>query len=442
VKIQVPYGWAPRSYQTPAWLALQRGVKRAVMVWHRRAGKDLFFMNWIARESFRRVGLYWHIFPTYRQGKNAVWLGSTRDGRKFLDHFPLHETGIPNEIIARKREDELTMWFANGSTYQVVGADQPDRLVGANPIGVVFSEWALMDPNAWELIRPILAENDGWAAWIYTPRGRNHGWSTLQKAMEMQVKQPERWFAQVLTVDDTHAVASEAIQDDRDSGMAEEMVKQEYWCSFDAPLTGSYYGELMTMAYKEGRICKVPFDPLQPVTTGWDLGHHDDTTIWFVQQAQGAVRIIDYYQARGVGLPHYVKVLKDKPYVYDRHMVPFDAGVHEWGTGKTRVETAKKLGLILTVIPKLGLDDGIQAVRAMLPRTFFDEDKTDLGRQALLEYSKQPTGERDPHGHPIYRDLPLDNWACHPADGFRTIAVGLRAPRVKRAVRAPKLAIV
>jgi phage terminase large subunit len=442
MKIQVPYGWSPRPYQMPLWMALQGGVKRAVAVWHRRAGKDLFFMNWMARESFRRVGLYWHIFPTYRQGKNAVWLGSTRDGRKFLDHFPLHDRGIPNEIIARKREDELTMWFANGSTYQVVGADQPDRLVGANPIGVVFSEWSLMDPAAWELIRPILAENGGWAAWIYTPRGRNHGYSTLQKAREMALKHPDRWFAEVLTVDQTHAVKPEAIQEDRDSGMAEEMVKQEYWCSFDAPLTGSYYGELMTAAFKEKRICKVPWDPLQPVSTGWDLGHHDDTTIWFFQQVQGAVRIIDYYQARGVGLPHYVKVLKDKPYVYSRHLVPHDAGVTEWGSGKTRVEQAKALGLMLTVQPRLPLDDGIQAVRGLLPRCLFDEEKTELGRQALLEYSKRPTGERDPAGNPIYEDTPLKNWACHPADGFRTVAVGIRAVRKREPVRAPQVAMV
>lgn len=418
-----------------------------MLVWHRRAGKDLFALNYIIYEMFRRPGLYWHVFPTYRQGRNAIWLGSTRDGRRFLDHFPLHDKGVPNDVIVRKRDDEMTLWLQNGATYQVVGADDPDRLVGANPVGVVFSEWSLMDPNAWELIRPILAENDGWAIFIYTPRGRNHGYKTLQDAYSMMRRDPSRWFAQVQTVDDTGAVPKEVIEEDRLSGMAEEMVQQEYWCSFDAPLAGSYYGELMVQAMVDGRIHnEVVYDPLMPVETWWDLGVGDRTAIWFVQQPKhGGFRHIDFIMRQGLGLPAYLNEVARRRYLYSRHLVPHDAQVKEWGTGKTRIEQAQALGFRFEVVPKLSLEDGIAACRSIIPVSWFNEDKCAMGITAMQEYTKKPTGERDPEGRPIFEDAPLKNWATDPADAFRTGAVGHRRPRMSAGPTrqlAPKLPIV
>jgi len=437
VKLQIPYNWTPRPYQLPAWEALESGHKRACLVWHRRAGKDLFCLNWIAKQAFLRKGLYWHVFPTYRQGRNAIWFGATRDGRKFLDHFPLHDTGVPNAVITRKRDDDHTMWFANGSRYQVVGADDPDRLVGANPIGVVFSEWSLMNTAAWDLLRPILAENGGWAIFIYTPRGRNHGYKILEMA-----KTNPNWYAQVLTVDDTKAVPMEAIEEDRASGMSEEMIQQEYWCSFDAPLVGSYYGEQLGYLTQHDRFGRVPWEPRLPVTTGWDLGVGDATAIWFAQQHHKEVRLIDYYQATGRGLEHYAKILADRPYTYNRHLAPHDIKVQELGSGKTRLEMATSLGLRFQVVPKLAVADGIQAVRALLPRCYFDEEATETGVQGLREYVKQPTGEEDPEGNLIYMDKPLHNWASNPADAFRTLAIGIRPAAAKRERLAPTLPIV
>ena len=159
--------WEPREYQTALWNAMEGGKKRAVAVWHRRAGKDLCSLNWTVTQALQRVGLYWHILPTFKQCRRIVWEGMTRDGRKFLDHWP-------EDFIVRKRDDEMTLWLANGSQWQGIGADEAssDRLVGANPVGVVFSEYAVGDPRPWDLIRPILAENGGWAMFIYTPRGR------------------------------------------------------------------------------------------------------------------------------------------------------------------------------------------------------------------------------------------------------------------------------
>jgi len=439
MRVTIPYNWKPRPYQLPAWEALESGIKRAVLVWHRRAGKDLFSLNWLAKQAFRRKGLYWHVFPTYRQGKNAVWLGATRDGRSFLDHLPLHDKAIPNQLISRKREDDMTVYFANGSKYQVVGADDPDRLVGSNPVGVIFSEWSLMNPSVWDLIRPILAENGGWAAFIYTPRGRNHGW----KMLEMAQKNP-RWFAQVLTVDGTKAVPMDAIEEDRASGMSEPMIQQEYWCSFDAPLEGSWYGDYMVRAVEEGRICKVPWEPEMPVWTGWDLGYRDATAIWFAQQTRsGETRFIDYYQAMGKGLEHYVKNVVERDYIYAANLLPHDAGHTELGTGKTKIEMARRMGLTKAmVVPRLGVQDGINAVRAMLPHSYFDEEKTELGVQSLREYLKKESGLVDPEGNKLYLQDPMHTWASHGADAIRTIAVGMRPPQKKRPRLAPELAIV
>lgn len=429
-EIHLPYKYKPRDYQMPAWEALEGGIKRACLVWHRRAGKDLFAINWCATQLFERVGLYWHILPTYTQGKKVVWEGMTRDGRPFLDHFP------PGTVV-RSRHDEMSLWFSNGSVYQVIGAEEYNRLVGANPVGIIFSEWSVMTPQVWEFMRPILAENGGWAIFIYTPRGQNHGYRTLKMAEE----QPE-WFSQVLPADLTEAVHPDLIDADRRSGMPEEMIQQEYYCSFDAPLVGSYYGDQLTNMLDEGRIGKVPWEPDRPVNTAWDLGISDATSIWFHQQVGKEHRLIDYYYSAGVGLEHYTKVLDRKPYTYGQHLLPHDVLVRELGTGKSRVEVLRRMGLNPTVVSKMALADGINAVRQFLPRCWVDEKKCDIGLQGLRQYTKEKLDERGPDGEALFRDQPLHNWASHPADALRALAVGLRREPQRDQKLAPDLAIV
>ena len=336
----------------------------------------------------------------------------------------------------------MGLWFANGSTYQVVGADEPDRLVGANPIGVIFSEWSLMTPNVWELIRPILAENGGWAVFIYTPRGRNHGYRTLKMA-----EKSDNWFAQVLTADMTNAISLDVIEDERAEGMPEELVQQEFYCSFDAPLVGSYWGDQLTDMMpadpEKRRITSVPHEPSRTVTTAWDLGMADATAIWFHQRVGHEHRLIDYYQSSGVGLEHYAKILHEKPYVYDEHLVPHDAMMRELGTGKTRVEAGRNLGIRMRVVPKLSLNDGINAVRMLLPMCWIDEDKCSNGIEGLRQYTKEKiSDEAGVNGEAVFRDKPLHNWASHPADALRTLAVGLRRERNENQIIYPKLAIV
>lgn len=413
MEIRLPYRWKPRAYQEPLWSALEGGVKRAVAVWHRRAGKDLLSLNWTIREAMRRPGLYWHVLPTYAQGRKIVWNGMTGKGRPFMEHFP-------PELVTRKTDQEMTVWLHGGSIWQVIGTDDVDRLVGANPVGVVFSEYSLQNPQAWGYLRPILAENGGWALFIYTPRGRNHGWKMLQMAEEHP-----KWFAQVLDVDATHAVSQEAIQEERDAGMPEELIQQEFYCSFDAPLVGAYYSVEMMRAQQDGRIDRVPWEPLKPVITAWDLGVRDATSIWFAQKVGREVRLIDYYHATGVGLDHYAKVLREKPYAYSEHLVPHDARVKELGPGKTRVEQALEQGIRMTVMPNIPLADGIQSVRALLARCWFDEVHCEKGVEGLKQYVKKETEERDPDGNIVYQDTPFHNWASHPADAFRTLAMGI-----------------
>lgn len=423
-EITLPHNWKPRDYQRPLWDALESGVKRAVAVWHRRAGKDMTCLHWMATQAFARPGIYWHLFPTYAQGRKAIWEGRDNDGHGFLEAFP-------EGSWFRKRDDEMSLWLHGGSIYQVIGCDQIDRLVGANPIGCVFSEYALQNPVAWQLIRPILAANGGWAVFAYTPRGRNHGYKLARLAEE-----DPNWFYQKLTVHETNVVAEDVLAAER-AEMPKELYEQEYECSMDSALVGSFYGEILAEATKEGRVGKVPWAPEQPVTTGFDLGVSDSTAIWFAQRVGREIRLIDYYESSGVGLEHYVKIIREKPYTYEEHLVPHDAKVRELGTGKSRVETAMNLGLRVRVIPKMSLEDGIQATRLLLRQTWIDDKKCERGLQALREYVKSPVeNERGPAGELIYRDRPKHNWASHGADALRTLAVGMRPEKLGK-IRQP-----
>mgnify|MGYP003344080106 CR=1 FL=1 len=270
-------------------------------MWHRRAGKDSLAVNFAAVAARRRAANYWHMLPTATQGRKVVWEGIDGQGRRMIDQAfpPGQRTG--------KLDDEMLLRLKGGSTWQVVGSDNFDRLVGANPVGVVFSEWALADPRAWDYIRPILAENGGWALFIYTPRGRNHGAQLFDMA-----RKTEGWFAEKLTVEETGIIPSGVIEDERRSGMEEEMIRQEYFCSFEAALVGSYYGRLLETLEKEGQVRDIAVDRTLPVITAWDLGIGDATSIWFAQQSGREIRLVDYYEASGVGLDHYVQVLRDK----------------------------------------------------------------------------------------------------------------------------------
>lgn len=401
-------------------------------MWHRRAGKDLLWLNRTTTAAVQRIGVYWHIFPTAKQGRKIIWDGVTKDGRPFISHWP-------QDLIAERNATEMRLKLANGSVWQVVGSDNyNDALIGGNPVGIVLSEYALQNPSCWNFLRPILAENDGWAAFAFTPRGKNHGWQLY----EMARKNPD-WFCERLSADQTNAISRAAIEAERAAGMPDELIEQEFYCSFEAALVGAYYGKLMREAEVAGRIGRVPYEPQLPVETWWDLGMDDQMSIWFIQRLGREVRAIDYYENNGHGLDHYAKVLRDKEYSYSRFVLPHDIRVREMGnSGRTRLETLKKLMGVenpddqptqrFVVVPKQPPIERVNAVRTILPRCWFDEEKCSRGIEALKQYQRLWDDERK-----CFKEEPLHDWTSHGSDSFGHGATVLRdAPLVVSAPTA------
>lgn len=448
-EIELPaYGWRPRKYQMPAWAALERGVKRLALAWHRRAGKDDICLHWTATAAMERVGPYWHMLPLANQARKAIWDAvNPRTGRRRIDD------AFPPEIRESTRENDMFIRFKNGSTWQVVGSDNYDALVGSPPVGIVFSEYALADPAAWALLRPILLENGGWALFISTTRGRNHFHKLVEYA-----KKADDWYGETLTVEDTGAISMEALAGERKELVAERgeeeaaaIIAQEYYCDADASIPGAYYGALMSRASKEQRIGVYPWLPNESVGTAWDLGHGDSTIVWIYQQpASGRVRLIDVISGSGVGVDWYIRKLKDRPYTYADHIWP-----HDGGHGNIRdvnnvslKETALGLGLrpLRILENNMSVENGISAVRQMLPLCEFnsepipfDDETMDEARQRMTRATdaiKQYRREWDEKLQ-RYREFPLHDWTSDFADSLRYLAVG-RKPfpeRVKTRTR-------
>lgn len=405
------------------WDYLEKGGTRAIGIWHRRAGKDDVLLNRTAVAAFERPATYWTALPEYAQARKALWSAvNPHTGKRRIDE------AFPHELRASTNEQEMFIRFVNGSTWQLVGSDRYDSLVGAGVAGVTFSEFALANPSAWAYIRPMVEENGGWAAFITTPRGRNHAYSMLEMA-----KQNPKWFAEVLSISDTGALSGDQIEESlkeyiaiygEDLGRAQ--FEQEYLCSFNAAILGAFYAREMVSVRNEGRIKPVVAIPGQPVHTAWDIGVRDDTSIWWFQVYGGKVYILDCYTASGVGVDHYAEICHGKPWPRGIDYVPHDAKVKEWGTGKTRVETMQQLGLKPQVIPMASKLDGINAVRRMLPITVFDPRCEDVGIAALEQYRREWDDEKK-----TFRASEVHDWTSHLADAFRYLAMAWReAPKV------------
>ncbi|MEJ5360189.1 MAG: hypothetical protein WHT06_16125 [Desulfobacterales bacterium] len=425
--LRLPHRFEPRAYQLPVLSAMDRGIKRAVLVWHRRAGKDKTAFNYLVKRAVERVGNYYYYFPTFNQGRKILWEGIDKDGLKTLEH-------VPKPLIAKKNDAEMRLELANGSNIRVIGTDRSE-VVGPNPVGCVFSEYSLQDPNAWNLVRPILLENDGWAIFCYTPRGMNHGYDLWQTAQA----NPKDWFCQLLTIDDTrdHAgnpiITREQYEAEIRDGMEEDLARQEFYCSWKAPRTGAIYARILEEIDQAKQIGNVPWDPSLPVHTAWDLGMDDATAIWFVQPAGRETRLIDYYENSGVGIEHYAKIVSEKPYTYGRHFAPHDIEVRELGTGTSRKETAARLGLKFDIAPRLSPADGIQAVRVMLRSTWIDTQKCSRGLHALRSYHYRYDEKRR-----VFSSEPDHDWSSHAADALRYFATAY--PRFVEATKwTPKI---
>lgn len=417
MQIEMPNEWDAMAHQVPLWNFLEGGGKRAVAVWHRRAGKDSTSMNYTITEALETPGVYWHMLPTQKQARKVVWDGIDRAGRRMIDQC------CPKSLRSATRSQEMQIELKSGSIWQLCGSDNFDSLVGANPKGVVFSEWSLCNPRAWDYIRPILAENGGWAIFIYTARGKNHGFTMA----EMAKKNPN-WHYSCLTVDDTRRpdgtpiISDEAIQEDRDSGMSEDMVQQEYYCSFDAAIVGAYYAKEIAAAHKDKRIGFVPIEPSLQVHTFWDLGVGDDMCIWFVQALGKEIRAINYYENNGEGMAHYINYVnqfaREHNVNYDEHFAPHDIEARELMSGKSRRDTALAMGIVFQVVPRVTrIEDGIEATRKIFPRVWFDETRCEKGINALASYRREYDEKRG-----VYQDRPVHDWASNGSDAFRQMA--------------------
>lgn len=404
----------PRPYQQKLVDAFEVGkVKRFVAIWPRRAGKDICALNLLVRAAARRIGTYFYVFPTFSMGRRILWDAIDIDGRKVIDHY------LPSEIIANKNEQQMRIRLVNGSQVQILGSDDVDKsLVGTNAVGIVFSEYALQDPHAWQLSIPILKASNGWALFVSTVRGRNHFYDLYET-----VKKNKDWFCELLTVDDTKHISAEEIEKEiADGQISRDLAMQEFYNDFNLGVEGSFYGKYIDELRKHDQITNVLWEPYLPVHTAWDLGYNDSTTIIFFQTQGPNIRIIDYYENSKQGLEHYAKVIKDKPYTYGKHIAPHDIAVHDLSTGVSRWKMMYDLGItFLRQEGKLpSIDDGIEAVRRILPKCWFDIKKTEKLIKYLENYRQEYDNKRK-----VYKSAPLHDINSHAADAMRYLALGL-----------------
>lgn len=382
-----------------------RKTRWFVGVAHRRAGKTVANINELVKGAASCPldnPRFAYIAPYLNQAKDIAWT--------YLKEYTAFIPGV------KRNEGELYVEFptAKGvARIRIYGADNPDRLRGIYLDGVVLDEYGDMDPSIWvNVLRPALADRKGWAAFIGTPKGKNgfhRVWMAASNDPDWTRLQLKASESGLLDPAELEAAAKE---------MDADTYEQEFECSFEAAVKGAYYGDLLADADKTKRIRPVPYDPTIPVYTAWDLGMADSTAIWFAQIVNREFWFIDYLKGEGVGLDWYAKKLGERPYSYGGHILPHDVRVRELGTGKSRLEVLEALGIRATIAPQLTVADGIMAVRGILPRCWFDEDKCSDGVEALRMYRRERDDKRQE-----FRLNPVHDWTSHPADAFRMFAV-------------------
>lgn len=430
-------------------MAWERGVKRESLIWHRRAGKDDYALHKTAVAAHppakgampnQRIGNYWHCLPKYEQARKAIWEAvNPHTGKKRVDE------AFPKELRKRTDSQSMAIEFLNGSTWRLVGSDDPDSLVGAPPVGVVFSEWALSNPLAYAYLEPILIENDGWASFITTSRGRNHAYKLHEAA-----KKDSDWFAQTLTVDDTGFIKRQSIDKARSTysaifgpEQAEALILQEYWCSFDAPVLGAYWGPDILRAEQAGRVLDLEYDPALPVHTAWDIGVRDDTGVWLFQVNGKWIHVLEYIRSQNKWVGFYVKELarraEERGYRYGHDYVPQDAKVREWTNegpndeAKTRIQTMLELGRKPKLAPAYRLADGIDAGRRIINWCRFDRTLCEFGLESLRSYKKEFDEKTNE-----FKKTPLHDWTSHGATAFISLAMSVEAEIIDNKVEEPE----
>jgi phage terminase large subunit len=413
--VTVEHVFRVRKYQQEFhynWVNLKK--KRLIEIAHRRWGKDEIALNVTRQLAFQKPASYWHCLPEYAQARKAIWSAvNPHTGKRRIDE------AFPQEIRESTNDQEMFIKFKNGATWQIVGSDRYNALVGAGVAGVVFSEWALANPSAWGYIRPMVEENGGWAAFITTPRGNNHA-----KAMYDMARNNPNWFAEVSDVHATGALSKGAL----DEALAEyqaiygldfgrAMFDQEYLCSFTGAMVGAYFGAEMSKAEREGRIKDVLIDPNRPVHTAWDLGKATNNPIWCFQVIGGQLMVVDFYIPESDDIEEWCAWLNQKGYNGNDY-VPHDILVTEWGSKRTRIETLRLLGRKPKRIPKVSVADGLQAGRIAINAAYFDAANCEKGIDGLKAYRREWDDERK-----TFRENPVKDWAEHIGSAWRYLGL-------------------
>lgn len=384
----------------------------AILVCHRRAGKtvaciaDLVLSALVTKKADARFA---YVAPQYNQAKDVAWI--------YVKRLTADIPGV------EYNESELRADLPNGSRIRLYGADNPDRLRGLYLDGIVLDEYADMRTSVWgEIVRPMLSDRKGWAVFIGTPKGHNAFYETVQAARG----NPD-WFSMMLKASTSGLIDPDELIDAA-KGMTDDQYAQEFECSFEAALAGAYYGKEMHQMEQDGRIRTVPYNPDLPVYTAWDIGYSDDTVIWFYQVPKGEVHVIDYYEANGYGVDHYVEKLNSKPYKYAMLgskpflWLPHDSKAKTFAAqGRSVQQQFWDMGYASRIVPSLSIQDGIQATRLMMPKTYIDRANCKDGTEALKLYRREWDSDKR-----VFRDMPLHDWTSHAADGFRMLAIAYR----------------
>jgi len=408
-----------RIYQKPLMRAFFiEGKKRLLQICHRRAGKDTLAWQVMWMAALLKPGLYLYLAPIISQAASIIWNGRGKDGTSFLDY-------IPPQIIKKINNSTMSIYLINGSIIRVTGSNNFEAIVGSNPLGLVFSEFQNSDLRSWEILRPILAENEGFAIFTATPRGYNHLWDMYQTN-----KENPSWYVSLLTVDDTKldnglpVISSEVIDEERKAGMSESVLQQEFYCSFSAAIKGAYYADEMTLVKERGRILNFNIDAFTPVHVSFDLGISDATSVCLFQvSANGDVKVIYHWEETGRELAHYAfrleKLKAELGFKKYGHMFfPHDIRVRELGSGLTRVEQLRKCGINPRIVGNHRVSERIQCVRAMMHKVWFHEKNCKFLIRALSEYKGKWDDKNKTSTGPLHDEF------SHAADSFGYFAVG------------------
>jgi phage terminase large subunit len=422
--------WKPRRSQLPIWSALRRvnkpgGRRRISAICHRRFGKDELALHSTAIAAHERVADYWHCLPLYAQARKAIWTAvNPHTGRRRIDE------AFPHDIRASTNETEMYIRFKNGSGWRVVGSDNPDSLVGTAPAGLVMSEWALSNPSAWAYLAPIVNENGGWAFFITTPRGRNHAHS-----MHKMAEKSEAWSAHHIGVQ--HSGFPLALVEEQRAEyaaifgpeIADSLIDQEYYVSWDAAILGSFWGKALEKVFKEGRIRDaVPYERGFPIHRAWDLGIGDPMAVWFFQVVGREIRLLAYHETQGQGFEYWGDLIRNKMNIRGgTDYVPHDAQARELaGKGKTRIESMIEDGLSPELVPLYKMEDGINAARRILGRCFF-HTRTEPGVEKLRHYRAKWDDDRK-----VFSNKEEHDFSSHCASAFKTLAMAYEEVSISR----------